>query len=261
MSSVGSACENGADPACGTNEKAVCYTEGDEGFPGGYCSIEPCSPEDPCPVGASCVRLGADEPACYRNCRVDADCRAGYACQDIDQLWVDGGSHRVCYVPEFECHHDADCPAHVPRCLGKRLLNPGTCVRPNLDTAVGEPCSHRSDPTCGSARHALCYGDDDGFPGGYCTVEPCSEALPCPAGSTCARLGGEDPACYKDCASDADCRGPAYRCQGIEPLGVGGAAHPVCYLAAFDCRRDKDCPAALPHCKGAGWFHDGACER
>ncbi len=87
---------------------ATCL-EGD--FPDGYCSVEPCSADKPCPMGAVCAKLGGKQ-ACWATCTIDGDCRGGieYKCQDLNNLVISGGARRACYLPAFACTSNADCP-------------------------------------------------------------------------------------------------------------------------------------------------------
>src|SRR5262249_24524557 len=100
------------------------------------------------------------------------------------------------------------------------------CKLDGTTTNVGAQCrTSGADVLCGSDPNATCNDQtQDGFPGGYCSVEPCSTVAMCPIGSTCAHLGGESNACFKLCASDADCRSPDYGCFDIDPLYTSGAS-------------------------------------
>jgi hypothetical protein len=80
-------------------------------FPDGYCSIMPCSVDNPCPIGAVCAKVGGKQ-ACFAACMIDGDCRGGveYKCQDLNNLVVSGGLRRACYLPSIPCAADTDCP-------------------------------------------------------------------------------------------------------------------------------------------------------
>ncbi len=72
---IGAACE--ATDDCAGGQGAVCITEAN-GFPGGYCTIfGDCMA---CPVGSRCGQFGI----CVQGCEDADDCRAGYACADVD---------------------------------------------------------------------------------------------------------------------------------------------------------------------------------
>jgi hypothetical protein len=114
---------------------------------------------------------------------------------------------------------------------------------------IGDPCNTSgADPKCGSGANDTCNDlTNDGFPGGYCSYEPCSATALCPCGS-CAHLGGEANACWKICNNEAECRAPDYGCFDISPLYTSGPSHKVCYLKTFACGSDADCPAIKPKC-------------
>jgi hypothetical protein len=128
---VGEACtvKNPVDPACGTDVNVSCNTEADDGFPGGYCSLEPCT-DVLCPVGSSCALLGpaAQDPACWRNCTTNTDCRTNYVCADVDTRYRSGASHKICYLATFGCLTNDDCPSVKPTCVIPDGGVQGTCT-------------------------------------------------------------------------------------------------------------------------------------
>ena len=118
---------------------------------------------------------------------------------------------------------------------------------------IGLPCSTSgADPACNSTNNprAICNDQtNDGFPGGYCSQEPCSTVAVCPDCATCAHLGGEANACWKTCTTDNDCRAPDYGCFDMTPLITTGSPK-VCYLKTFACVTSADCPTIKPTCTG-----------
>ena len=127
----------------------------------------------------------------------------------------------------------------------------GKCKPDGKDTHIGVPCTRTGpgDPACGTNADATCNDQlNDGFVGGYCSVEPCTTAVLCPIGSSCGMMGGESGACYLNCKSDADCRTPEYKCQPMDQLAISGAAKSVCHLAQLPCAAPADCPSSLPKC-------------
>jgi hypothetical protein len=120
---------------------------------------------------------------------------------------------------------------------------------------IGLPCSTSgADPACNSNNNprAICNDQtNDGFPGGYCSQEPCSTVAVCPDCATCAHLGGEANACWKACSTDGDCRTPDYGCFDMTPLIATGSSSKVCYLKTFACILNTDCPTIRPTCSGA----------
>ena len=83
---VGSSCGSFVD--CGGRENAICAP--DPGFPAGMCLLD-CSPGigTTCPANTACVAFLALS-ACVPSCTSNADCRAGYTCQN------DGTGNQVC---------------------------------------------------------------------------------------------------------------------------------------------------------------------
>lgn len=144
----------------------------------------------------------------------------------------------------------------TPACTGANVLcDPADnqCKPDGTTTNVGAPCdTSGADPKCGTDPTATCNNaTQDGYPGGYCSYEPCSTIKQCPVGSSCAHLAGESNACWKNCTSDADCRAPDYGCFAIDPLYTAGASHKVCFVKKFACNTSADCPAIRPTCSGA----------
>ena len=126
---VGGGCDtSGADAKCGTEDKATCNDATQDGFPGGYCSLEPCTTAALCPIGSTCAHLDGESPACFKNCDSDADCRApDYVCKDVGRLFTSGSSHKVCFFPSFTCAIDADCPDPAQKCVGATMKTLGAC--------------------------------------------------------------------------------------------------------------------------------------
>lgn len=154
----------------------------------------------------------------------------------LDSVTADAGpcAGKVCSTSAFACD-----PAD------------GQCKPDGTTTHVGAACDRTGpgDPKCGTYAKAICNDlINDDFPGGYCSVEPCTTVSLCPIGSSCGSLGAETPGCYLDCKSDADCRGPEYKCQPMDQLAVSGASRRVCYLTKMACVAPSDCPSSRPRC-------------
>ncbi|MBI3185515.1 MAG: hypothetical protein HYZ28_25535 [Myxococcales bacterium] len=76
---IGDPCTTAAE--CGNQ---VCVNQ--DYTPGGYCSRQcTLADERSCPSGSTCVKdgLAKDNPACFRLCRSQADCRLGYVCKSV----------------------------------------------------------------------------------------------------------------------------------------------------------------------------------
>ncbi len=139
-----------------------------------------------------------------------------------------------------KCTSNAGCGVGQECDLG----NAGGKCAPAASNKIGTACT--STVECGTDSRSACATESgDAYPGGYCTMEPCNDVDVCPAGATCVAIGGETPACFLGCQSDADCRVAAgYVCQlfvTAPPIGFG----PTDHACAFACTRDPDCQAPL----------------
>jgi hypothetical protein len=119
----------------------------------------------------------------------------------------------------------------------------GKCA-PDPSNKIGTPCSSTTD--CGTDSRSACNNESgDGYPGGYCFMEPCDDIHVCPPGATCVSIGGETPGCFKSCKVDSDCReSEGYVCNLFltsSPDGFG----PTDRACAFKCKRDEDCKSPL----------------
>lgn len=135
----------------------------------------------------------------------------------------------------------------------------GKCKLDGTTTNVGAACVATNPAVCGSFENASCLDEKlDLFPGGYCNVDPCTDADDhlCPIGASCVQLEGENGQCFKNCATDADCRtAEKYFCLDMSAddrpggLWISGTSHKVCSRATLTCPLSpQDCPAALPRC-------------
>jgi len=125
----------------------------------------------------------------------------------------------------------------------------GKCAPDPSNAAIGTRCATTVD--CGNDPRSACQTEaGDGYPGGYCFMEPCNDIEVCPPGGTCVAIGGESPGCFKSCTTDAECvRQPAsdkehYVCQLFSttpPVGFG----PSNMACSFACTRDADCHTPL----------------
>ncbi|MBV8762348.1 MAG: hypothetical protein JO257_33975 [Deltaproteobacteria bacterium] len=144
------------------------------------------------------------------------------------------------------CKKDGDCDAGEVCDLSNAG---GKCAPDPANAQIGTRCTTTVD--CGTDPRSACQTEaGDGYPGGYCFMEPCDDVQTCPPGSTCVALGGESPGCFKTCTTDADCvRQPAsasehYVCQLFSttpPTGFG----PANMACSFPCARDSDCDKSL----------------
>jgi hypothetical protein len=133
----------------------------------------------------------------------------------------------------------------------------GKCKRDGTTTNVGAPCKGVAPGVCGTDQNASCLDQTiDDYPGGYCNVDPCTAVDPCPIGSSCVQLNGENGQCFKDCASDSDCRtAEGYFCLDMTAdsqrgvLWLSGGSKKVCSRSQLTCPASpNDCPSAFPNC-------------
>jgi hypothetical protein len=161
----------------------------------------------------------------------------------------------------FDCPPDNEKPSHGlgASCASNQDCDPGQvcdlgnaggkCAPDPANAAIGSRCTTTTD--CGTDSRSACQTEaGDGYPGGYCFMEPCDDIQTCPPGATCVALGSETPGCFKSCTIDADCvRSPAsatehYVCQLFSttpPVGFG----PTAMGCSFACTRDADCHTPL----------------
>lgn len=120
----------------------------------------------------------------------------------------------------------------------------GRCAPDPATTRVGAPCTTTVD--CGTYERDACNNEvGDGFPGGYCSMEPCDDVQICSPGATCVAMPFETPACMQSCTNDSDCRtAEGYVCQlfpTTPPAGFGPSDH----ACAFACTSDDECTSPL----------------
>ncbi len=118
---------------------------------------------------------------------------------------------------------------------------------PTEPGSVGSACSTNND--CGPG--GVCITE---LPGGYCAISGCSDASPCPAGSSCWGFGDAGDFCIKDCESESECRvSEGYTCDADKtcwPASTGGSS-PI----GGACESNSDCKDAGAFCYPA--VYDG----
>jgi hypothetical protein len=189
--------------------------------------------------------LGVLSNAVGMQAAANAEMGAETGLDDIDVLELlyrcPSGSGAPAHGLGSRCHATSDCDAGQVCDLANAG---GTCAPDPARAAIGTACTTTAE--CGSDRRSACAtASGDGFPGGYCSMEPCDDIQVCPPGATCVALGPETPACFKACTTDADCRtADGYVCQLFvitPPDGFGPSDH----ACAFKCTRDADCKMPL----------------
>jgi hypothetical protein len=157
-------------------------------------------------------------------------------------------------------------PAGLTACAGPKgaahfAIDPADqkCKPDGTTTNIGAPCVAANPTACGTFENATCLDEQlDFFPGGYCNVDPCTAAADhlCPIGSSCVELEGENGQCFKNCATDSDCRtAMGYFCLDMTPddhpggLWISGTSRKICSRTGLTCGISaRDCPAVIPHC-------------
>lgn len=215
---IGQACAQATD--CGAGE--MCFTEGDTGFPGGYC-VSDCQTDVDCPAGATC---GVDG-TCLLACAGVGDCdRPGYVCAANDDLTqsvcVPGGTGST--ELGGPCNETSDCSGGAG----------ATC----LEAFPGGYCSRFCD------TNDDCPGGSACDSGGYC-LATCATSDDCRSEYSCRVDAGESvclPGAFGNgdvgdtCESASDCVG------GDFGFCAGGASFPDNYCS-IDCGEGQGtCP-------------------
>ncbi len=113
---IGTPCTTTVD--CGTDPRSACLTAAGDGWPGGYCGMEPCNDVEVCPVGATCVSEPHETPGCHKSCKQDSDCRGadGYVCQ-LYLTNPPGGFGPETQGCGFKCKDDSTCNKDMAKTL------------------------------------------------------------------------------------------------------------------------------------------------
>jgi hypothetical protein len=218
MTAVGQGCFSSSQCAA-TGNDPFCLPSWDSNWPNGYCS-EGCDPATPgsCTGDGVCslvVFQGLAMDLCLDGCATEADCGAGYTCQDQ-------GNGNVCVKDvcsdfidnDFDGWFDCGDQLNVPEC--------GAAQCAGGSAPIGDPCTKSSDcaspdgePVCLPASNPQIF---EQYPQGYCS-EWCDlgQANDCPAGNYCYdNLFLGHGQCHKACNVQADCRAG----YGCVPLGA-----------------------------------------
>jgi hypothetical protein len=167
---------------------AMCQTEEESGYPGGFCFRVCDAAADDCTPDAVCLDVGAgpSRGICHPACTVSEDC-----------------------PPANSCHHDVCwslCQAH-DECLS------GYC-EPYLTLCTD------GTPVVGAGLNEACLRDAD-CKSGFCPasfqlcITNCSVARQgCPEGAVCEPFGeGTDMGtCFHPCTTGADCKDASFSC-------------------------------------------------
>ncbi len=106
-----------------------------------------------------------------------------------------------------------------------------------ISTGVGAPCTSKAD----CAGKEACIPAVDYFPGGYCTLTPCSVSADCGPGGVCeadlfyGSTGLPEPICLLGCSASSTCRS-GYFCDTSH--GPGVCMPQDCRRSAAVCAQD-----------------------
>ncbi|MCB9599458.1 MAG: hypothetical protein H6720_03725 [Sandaracinus sp.] len=227
----------------------TCLSEFASGFPGSYCSYLGCDPAatdatDGCPGDGVCKMVDG-EALCLDACTVEAGCREGYACRQVDPENAERG---LACVPA--CTSDDACANDGTDGAPDFSCNPGTglCTDPFLPARLGFMCLSGED--CPGGR---CLDEaSSGWPAGSCVAVGCrlsgeGPEQPCPEGGVCVD-DGMAPAdigmCLDACAvaMSGACRA-GYACTPLTEGSGDGACRPAC--TEESCSEGRVCTDGL----------------
>ena len=201
--------------------------------------------------GGTCAVLGADERGCLARCALDADCKAGYACQAVTT--PQGAEARAC-VPSTGTCTCTDANAGQQRSCSV-ANDVGTCW--GLQSCEG--ATGWGDCSATAASPETCNGLDDDCDGlvdeGLTEGQPCTNDVEgvgsCPGLTRC--LGGNGWTCVGAAPALESCDYVDNDCDGQTDEGfVDGAT------GAYTT--DEHCGDCFTSCVGAFPHGLGACD-
>ena len=131
-----------------------------------------------------------------------------------------------CVIAEDGGQSDAAMDAQVATCGEHTFSVDGVCKGIQ---SVGGACTAGSQ--CDTET---CLKDEDGFPGGYCSIPLCNELRPCTTGSHCVYSAVRKRSiCLAFCSGSSECR-DGYVCQPIYGTDIN-----VC---SPNCSGSNNCP-------------------
>ena len=262
--SVGDACA--ATEECPSG--SFCLGESFAGWPAGTCIGANCDPATNagCTGDDRCTIFGGFGAFCVDGCARDADCRAGYSCQESnngdicqpgcesDDVCTDGRACNpalgTCAAPFDPSRYDIACSAGRGGCAGGTCFSEGAsgfpdsaCVYTGCDAAA-------PDAEDGCPGDGVCV-DDGGL--GFC-VRGCADVSACRAGYACRTPDGDEASgtgCLPACDGDGVCVNDGFACNA----GTGLCAPPF-QDAAFGepCGGAMQCPGGRCFTElGDGW--------
>jgi len=167
-------------------------------------------------------------------------CLVVIGCTDDDGAKCGAGTELIageCLpVSDAGATEDASAPvdidAAIASCGEHTVVIDGVCrgLQP-----VGGSCSRGNECETGT-----CLPNDDGFPGGYCSIPSCNDLRPCPTGAYCQfSVAKEVSVCLAFCSGKSECRDD-YVCQPIYGSALG-VCSPKCQGADNNCPDQTYC--------------------
>ncbi|MBL91865.1 MAG: hypothetical protein CMH56_08670 [Myxococcales bacterium] len=152
------------------------------------------------------------DATCSKYCTADTDCGDGYQCVSSLTSAMEGGAAKTC-LKGASCNASGDCGADEI-CLPTRTGNGYVkrCITGFGEVAAGEAC----DATAGLKDNVSCM-DDSACDGTWVCDRANHQCRP-PLSETCEFSGGAcfgTGYCSTSCATDSDCPGSDYHCQGV----------------------------------------------
>lgn len=216
------------------------------------CAVPGCAPDSGCPEPEECASEGVCQEAPWDgSCVADADCPAGFTCDEVDVPCATG----ACTPCTCACPAEGDCQACVcPPCEPPPPCTPTTrmmCQYHAVECKVDGDCN----PGWTCQPEEVCMGTG-------CACPPCAPDEECgscdcamPEEPTCEVTGAwcqpKETACSTadDCAAGFEC---------IERTVGVPCARPMCDCApdAGDCSCESlDCPQPVSEkvCLPKGW--------
>lgn len=166
--------------------RGICSTACATGFCGAGAACAAYAPGAPPDAGAA---NDAGSTLCLATCQTDADCSAGFVCENLRT-------------------GPAATPGWVRGCLPLGAASD-----------LGGSCRNASG-VLDNARCATGLCADLGT-FGVCTA-PCDDAHPCPASAACAQMSSGQPICLRACSATNSCAGdPSLTCRLESPADAG----------------------------------------
>jgi len=241
-------------------------------FEAGYCTELRCGPDEPCPEGSQCIRVGG-APVCLKECdkakgKADnEDCQFTVTESGKGEVTIQRSCVELKTFPDLDRVHVCGLGSSG-RAIGEQCLNDTECK--------SNKCKISFTGTCGDQLTG-CLVDRD-CPGGLCInasdktfgycSQTCSAQVACPAGSLCLEMLQPDGITFKGecmvpCAEGGVCRQEAgLKCHygdAIMDPGRAACARIPPRTIGSKCADDNDCDVGT--CQKASGQYFGVCTK